>query len=99
MPRETVITLKNKIGDLEALVRTLEERNASQLRFITEMNQHYLSLVQNVMVIVRSATGVQKSIARFLQENGMNQEDPSPNLPPVPLVPVVPATPPAARKS
>jgi len=99
MPRETVITLKNKISDLEALVTTLQERNASQLRFITEMNQHYVSLLNLVMVVVKSATVVKTDIARFLKENGMDVDEPSPNLPPVPLVPVVPATPPAVRKN
>jgi len=99
MPRETVITLKNKISDLEALVTTLQERNASQLRFITEMNQHYVSLLNLVMVVVKSATVVKTDIARFLKENGMDVDEPSPNLPPVPLVPVVPATPPAASKN
>jgi len=99
MPRETVITLKNRIGDLEALVRTLQEKHASQMRFINEMNQHYVSLLNLVMVVVKSATVVKTDIARFLKENGMDVDEPSPNLPPVPLVPVVPATPPAASKN
>jgi len=56
-------------------------------------------LLNLVMVVVKSATVVKTDIARFLKENGMDVDEPSPNLPPVPLVPVVPATPPAASKN
>jgi hypothetical protein len=98
MPKETLTTLRTRISELEGDVKNLEAKNVLQMHFIAEMNQHYLSLVNNTLVIVRSASAVKASIAKFLEDSGMDTPT-SPKLPVVPIVPVVPPPPPAVKKS